>query len=218
MKYRISGKEKLLAIGTYPAVSLLAARKARDDARTQIANGVDPSQLKRENAFTHKDLQSRTFSKVAEMYLVKIEKEDRAEATLKKNRWYLDMAIADFDKRPLNEITSPIVLQCLRKPEGRGNYETARRLRSSIGAVFRHAIAIGLADNDPTYALRDALIRPTVTHRAAITSPKALGALLVAVDGFDGQVTTKIALHLLAILAQRPGELQNARWDGLVPF
>jgi len=213
MKYRISGKEKLLAIGTYPAVSLLAARKARDDARTQIASGVDPSQLKRENAFAHKDLQSRTFGRVAEMYLDKIEKEGRAEATLKKNRWYLDMAIADFGNRPLNEITSPIVLRCLRKPEGRGHYETARRLRSSIGAVFRHAIAIGLADNDPTFALQGALIRPTVVSRAAITDKKKLGGLMRAIDGFQGQVTTKIALEMLAIVATRPGELRHAVWS-----
>ena len=168
MKYRISGKEKLLAIGTYPAISLLDARKARDDARTQVVSGVDPSHLKRENAFAHKDLQNRTFGRVAEMYLNKIEKEGRAEATMKKNRWYLDMAIADFGNRSLNEITSPIVLRCLRKPEGKGQYETARQLRSSIGAVFRHAITIGLADNDPTFALQGALIRPTVVSRAAI--------------------------------------------------
>ena len=213
MKYRISGKEKLLAIGTYPEVSLLAARKARDDARTQIANGVDPSQLKRENAFTDKDLQSRTFSKVAEMYLNKIEKEGRAEATMKKNRWYLDMAIADFGNRPLSEITSPIVLRCLRKPEGRRHYETARRLRSSIGAVFRHAIATGLADNDPTFALQGALIRPTVVSRAAITDKKKLGGLMRAIDGFQGQVTTKIALEMLAIVATRPGELRHAVWS-----
>ncbi len=212
-KYRILGKEKLLAIGIYPAVSLLTARKARDDARIQVVSGIDPSQLKRESFLADKDLQNRTFGKVAKMYLNKIEKEGRAEATMKKNRWYLDMAISDFGNRPLSEITSPIVLRCLRKPEGRGHYETARRLRSSIGAVFRHAIAIGQTDNDPTFALQGALIRPTVVSRAAIIDKKKLGGLMRAIDGFQGQAITKIALEMLAIVATRPGELRHAVWS-----
>ncbi len=69
-----------------------------------------------------------------------------------------------------------------------------------------------MAETDPTYALRDALIRPTRIHRAAITDPKALGQLMREVDGFDGQATTRIGLKLLAILAQRPGEIRNAKW------
>jgi len=213
LKYRMSGKEKLLAIGVYPAISLLAARKARDEARSQIASGTDPSQLKQDSMLEDKELQNRTFEKVASMYLNKIEKEGRAEATMKKNRWYLDMAISAFGNRPLAEITSPIVLRCLRKPEGRGHYETARRLRSSIGSVFRHAIAIGLADNDPTFALQGALIRPTVVSRAAITDKKKLGELIRAIDGFQGQATTKIALELLSIVVTRPGELRHAVWS-----
>ena len=212
-KYRIQGKEKLLAIGVYPAISLLTARKVRDDARTQVASGIDPSKLKREGLLADKDIQNGTFRKVAEMYLNKIEKEGRAKATMKKNRWYLEMAISDFGNRPLGEITSPTVLRCLRKPEGRGHYETARRLRSSIGSVFRHAIAIGLADNDPTFALQGALIRPTVVSRAAITDKKKLGGLMRAIDGFQGQMTTKIALEMLAIVATRPGELRHAVWS-----
>lgn len=106
-----------------------------------------------------------------------------------------------------------MVLKCLRKVEAKGNYETARRLRAKIGAVFRYAIANGVAETDPTYALRDALIRPTVTSRAAIIDPKALGGLLRAIDGFEGQMTTRIALRLLALLAQRPGELRHATWE-----
>ena len=104
-----------------------------------------------------------------------------------------------------------MILRCLKKVEAKGNYETARRLRSKIGAVFRYAVANGMADSDPTYALRDALIRPTVTPRAAITDPKALGGLLRAIEAFEGQVTTRLALQLLA-LVQRPGELRHAKW------
>jgi integrase len=106
-----------------------------------------------------------------------------------------------------------MILSCLRKVEAKGNYETAHRLRARIGSVFRFAVASGIAETDPTYALRDALIRPTRVHRAAITDPKKLGKLLNAVDDFDGQETTRIALKLLALLAQRPGEIRQAKWE-----
>jgi integrase len=86
-------------------------------------------------------------------------------------------------------------------------------LRARIDSVFRYAVASGIAETDPTYALRDALIRPTRVHRAAIIDPKALGRLIVQIDGFEGQATTRIGLKLLAILSQRPGEIRNAVWD-----
>jgi len=125
----------------------------------------------------------------------------------------LKLANRDFGRKPITEITAPMILKTLRKVEAKGNYETAHRLRSRIGSVFRYAVASGVADIDPTYALRDALIRPTRVHRAAIVEPKALGRLLVEIDGFDGQATTRIALKLLAMLAQRPGEIRNAKWE-----
>ena len=106
-----------------------------------------------------------------------------------------------------------MILKALRKVEAKGNYETAHRLRARIGSVFRYAVASGIAETDPTYALRDALIRPTRVHRAAITDPKALGRLMAEIDDFEGQATTRIALKLLAILAQRPGEIRHAKWE-----
>lgn len=212
-KYRIHGKEKLLSIGAYPGVGLKHARFIRDEARSQLAAGDDPSQIKRELVMADKEAHGQTFEKVAAKYVSKIEKEGRAKATLAKVNWFLEMANAAFGRQPISKITSPIVLRCLRKVEVKGHYETARRLRSTIGAVFRYAIANGFAENDPTFALRDALIRPQVTSRAAITDKKALGGLLRAIGGFDGQPTTKIGLELLAIVATRPGELRQAEWS-----
>ena len=212
-KYRLDGKEKLLSIGAYPAVSLLQARLARDVARAELAAGMDPSERKQEEKRVRRESKGHTFENVAAVFLDKQRKEGKSPATLSKTEYHIKLANAEFGKKPVSEITSPIVLRCLRKVEVKGNYETAHRLRARIGSIFRYAVASGIAENDPTYALRDALIRPTVKHRAAITNPKALGALLMAIDGFDGQATTRIALHLLAILAQRPGELRNARWD-----
>ena len=212
-KYRIEGKEKLLVIGDYPAISLLQARQARDAARAEIASGGDPNETKQEEKRIRRESQGHTFEKVGAAFLEKQRKEGKSPATLSKTEYHLKLANKDFGRKPISEITSPMVLRCLRKVEAKGNYETAHRLRARIGSIFRYAVASGIAEIDPTYALRDALIRPTVKHRAAITAPKDLGALLVAIDSFDGQTTTRIALNLLAILAQRPGELRHARWD-----
>lgn len=212
-KYRLDGKEKLLSIGAYPAISLLQARQARDAARAELATGGDPSETKQEEKRIRRESQGHTFEKIGAAFLDKQRREGKSPATLSKTEYHLKLANKDFGRKPISDITSPMVLRCLRKVETKGNYETAHRLRSRIGSIFRYAVASGIAETDPTYALRDALIRPTVKHRAAITDPKALGALLVAIDGFEGQTTTRIALHLLAILAQRPGEIRHARWD-----
>ncbi|WP_424991160.1 tyrosine-type recombinase/integrase [Fluviibacterium sp. S390] len=212
-KYRIDGKERLLVVGDYPAVSLAMARAARDQAKAGLEAGVDPSEAKQEAKRIKREGQSQTFSVLAEGFMSKAIKEGRAAATQTKTKWLLDMACADFGHKPMSEITSPMVLSCLKKVEAKGNYETARRLRAKIGAVFRYAVANGMAETDPTYALRDALIRPTVTPRAAIIDLKRLGGLLRSIDGFEGQATTRIALQLIAILAQRPGEIRHAKWE-----
>jgi len=212
-KYRLDGKEKLLSIGAYPAISLLQARQIRDAARSELAIGGDPSATKQEEKRIRRESKGHTFERVGAAFLDKQRKEGKSPATLSKTEYHLKLANKDFGRKPISEITSPIVLRCLRKVEAKGNYETAHRLRSRISSIFRYAVASGITEVDPTYALRDALIRPTVKHRAAITNPKALGALLLAIDGFEGQTTTRIALHLLAILAQRPGELRHARWE-----
>ena len=94
----------------------------------------------------------------------------------------------------------------------RGNYETARRLRSTCGMVFRYAIATGRAERDPSVDLRGALTAPTVKHRATIVEPKAIGALLRAIEGFDGRPTTRAALRLAPLVFVRPGELRHAEW------
>ena len=212
-KYRMFGKERLLSIGIYPEVSLAQARKAKDAARADVAAGVDPSEAKQENKRIRMEAKGQTFAKIGEAFLSKQRKEGKSTATLSKTEYHLKLANADFGRKPITEITAPMILKTLRKVEAKGNYETAHRLRARIGSVFRYAVASGVAETDPTYALRDALIRPTRVHRAAIIDPKALGKLMVEIDGFAGQATTRIALKLLAILAQRPGEIRHAKWD-----
>lgn len=212
-KYRIDGKEKLLVIGDYPAVSLAQARKARDAAKALLADGDDPSEAKQEDKRIRIEARGQTFEKIGAAFLAKQRKEGKSAATLSKTEYHLKLANRDFGRRPITEITAPMILKTLRKVEAKGNYETAHRLRARIGSVFRYAVASGVAETDPTYALRDALIRPTRVHRAAITEPIALGQLMREIDGFEGQATTRIGLKLLAMLAQRPGELRHAKWE-----
>ena len=185
-KYRFRDKEKLISFGAYPSVSLLQARKMRDQAREKLAAGIDPSEQRQEEKAVERLNAENSFENVAKGYVNKIKREGRAEVTLTKVNWYLSMAIADFGQKPISEVTSPVVLKSLKKVEKKGHYETARRLRSTVGAVFRFAIANGLAEVDPTFPLRDALIRPTVKSRAAITDTAALGGLLRAIGNYQG--------------------------------
>jgi integrase len=212
-KYRFGGKEKLLALGKYPDVTLAVARRLRDDARVQVANGVDPSAQRKSHLQQQMAEQRDTFANLAEELLEKKRKEGRAEATLTKTEWLHRLLNADIGHMPVTKISAKDILVPLRKVEKKGNHESAKRLRSAAGAVFRYAIALGKVENDPTYGLKDALIQHTVTHRAAITDPREVGALMRAIDDFSGQKTTRLALQLLAITAVRPGELRLAKWD-----
>ncbi|RWD30655.1 MAG: DUF4102 domain-containing protein [Mesorhizobium sp.] len=210
LAYRFGGKQKLLALGSYPLISLAEAREARDTAKRLLLRGIDPTQeRKSQKADSAKD----TFRSIAEEYVDKLKKEERADRTVTKVKWLLDFAYPTLGDKSVREIDSATILAALRSVEVRGRYESARRLRSTIGSVFRYAIATARAEADPTIALRGALISPTVTSRAAITDPKALGGLLRAINTFDGQPTTRAALKLMALLFPRPGELRAAGWD-----
>jgi len=209
LAYRFAGKQKALALGVYPAVSLEEARRRRDEAKKLLARSIDPSVQRKADKHAGKD---SSFRAVAKEVITKLEREGRAQATLSKKRWLLDFAYPTFGDRPVAEITARDLLALLRKIEGRGLYETARRLRSTCGMVFRYAIATGRAERDPSMDLRGALTTPQVSHRATIVDPKSIGALLRAIDGFDGQATTRAALRLAAYVFARPGELRHAEW------
>ncbi|RTL92685.1 DUF4102 domain-containing protein [Ancylobacter aquaticus] len=212
LQYRFEGKQKMVTFGSYPVVSLTEARERRDAAKRLLAQGQDPRVQARLTKLTKSIVDANTFNMVADEYLAKMTRERRADATMEKTRWLLDLARVDIGERPIADIKPIEVLAVLRKVELRGRYETARRLRSTMGTVFRYAIATVRAEHDPTYALRGALTTPTVKPRAAITDAKAFGGLLRAIDGFDGQPVTLAALRLMALLFPRPGELRLAEW------
>lgn len=119
----------------------------------------------------------------------------------------------EIGDKPIRVITASQILDALRAIERRGRHETARRTRSTIGSIFRYAMATTRADHDPTFALRGALTAPKVSRRSAIINPIKFGALLRAIESCDGQPTTKAALQLMALLFPRPGELRMAKWS-----
>jgi integrase len=209
--YRFDRKQKQIALGAYPEVTLAEARDRREASRKLLANGKDPS-LERRLEKIARAAGGNTLREVAEEFLDKQRREGRSEATLGKNRWLLEPAFAAFGDRPIGELTAPELLHALRQFELRSRYESARRLRAVAGMVFRYAIATGRASRDISVDLRGALTTPKVNHRAAITEPSKLGALLRAIEGYSGQPTTRLALQLSALLFVRPGELRLARW------
>jgi integrase len=213
LAYRFGGKQKLLALGQYPVISLADARVKRDAAKKLLSDGIDPSIERKTERRAAQISRRDTFKAVTEELMTKFKAEGDAPATLKKKRWLLDFATAEFGNRPIAEIKAPEILDALRKIEKRGRHETATRVRSTVGAVFRYAIATGRAERDPSADLRGALITPTVTHRATIVEPNAVGALLRAIDGFEGQPTTRYALRLAPLVFVRPGELRKAEWS-----
>jgi integrase len=208
LAYRFAGKQKSLAFGVYPEVTLKHAREKRDEAKRLLVDNVDPSMQHR----LEKLKAASTFRAVAEEVLVKLEREGRADVTLAKKRWLLDFAYPAIGERPIADITALEVLAVLRKVEARGRYETARRLRSTCGIVFRYAIATGRAERDPSLDLRGALTTPKVVHLAALVDPVEIGALLRAIDNYDGLPLTKLALKLAPLVFVRPGELRKAEW------
>lgn len=212
MKYRYRRREKLLSFGPYPLVTLKHAREKRDDARLMLLEDRDPSEEKKRARIERDRERAVTLGAVAQEYLKKLEKEGRAPATMKKLRWLVSLIEPQLAERPLLQIEAQDVLRLLRKVESNGTYETTRRLRSTIGSVFRFAIASGRASSDPTDALKGALIRPTVKSRSAILDRLEFGRLLNAIDGFSGQPATMHALQLLSLMAPRPGELRQAQW------
>jgi integrase len=213
LAYRFAEKQKKLSIGPYPAISLAKARDEREGAKALLASGIDPGQQKKLDVLASTASQANTFEIIAAELLAKKRKEGKASNTIGKREWLYSLAGDAFAKRAIAEITAPEILAVLRKVEIKGHYETARRLRSSIGEVFRYAIATARATNDPTFALRGALTVPVVKHRAAITDPKEFGGLLRAIDAFNGQPATIAALKLMALLYPRPGELRMAEWN-----
>lgn len=213
LKYRINGKEKRISLGVYPEVSLKEARDRRDDAKKQIAAGIDPSEHRKAHKATRQDRAANSFEIVAREWFAKHSPNWVASHSSKILRRFEADVFPWIGGRPIAEITAPELLTVLRRIENRGALETAHRALQNCGQVFRYAVATGRAERDPSGDLRGALPPPKAKHHASITDPKAIGELLRAVDGYQGSPITKYALRLAPLLFVRPGELRKAEWS-----
>lgn len=208
LKFRFGGKEKGLSLGTYPEVRLKDARVRRDDARRRIANGIDPGAERKATKLVVAD----SFEQVAREWFEKF-----------SSTWvreHADIVIGRLEKnifpflgtRPVGDITPPELLTVLRRVESRGAIEVAHRVKQTCGQILRYAIATGRATRDITADLRGALAPVVEQHRAAITNPKGVGALMRAIDGYQGGPVVRVALRFSALTFQRPGEIRKAEW------
>lgn len=226
LRYRYGGKEGMLSLGTYPETGLRDARQRRDDARRQIAAGIDPSaarkagkaeQAKRAEVQALEaagEALPGTFEAVAREWLGTVHEAKVSAGHAERTRIRFEQdAFPWIGRRPLAELEAPELLGVLRKVTARGAIETAHRLKDSCGQVFRYGIACGLCDRNPAADLRDALPPVPSRHHAAITDPKQAGELLRNLAEYHGHPVTRIALHLSALLFLRPGELRQAEWS-----
>lgn len=212
LAYRFGGKERTLSIGGYPAVGIADARRVAEAARSTLARGIDPNAQKKSDKLVKAASDGNTFAAVAADMVAKKVREGKAARTISKIEWLLKLAAPFIGDLPIAGITALQVKAALQSVESTGKLETASRLRSVVGEVFRFAINDGKAANDPTSTMRNVLAAPKVTHRAAILEPKAFGALLRAIDGYGGQAVTRACLQLQALTFVRPGELRGALW------
>lgn len=187
-KYRLNGKEKKLALGSYPEVSLKEARDRRDAARKAAESGSDPAAAKREARIARHFAAANTFGAIAEEYIAKLEAEKKAAVTVTKTRWLLGKLSPSLGTRPIAEITPHELLAVLKATERAGHLETARRLRSFASRVFRYAVVTARATADPAQPLQGALVAPVTKHHAAIIEPVAFGGLLRAIDAYSGTI------------------------------
>lgn len=213
-KYRVAGKEKRLALGAWPEISLAKARVLRDEAKQQLNEGIDPALHRKKVKETAQTEAANTFDSVALEYIEKkMVSEGRAKRTIEKARWHLKLLSPAIGKMPITDVDPQMLLAALRKLEARGVYETAKKCRGFASRVFRYAIWTARAEHDPASVLRGALITPKAKHYAAILDAGKLSALLRVIDDYDGHPVTKLALQITPHVFVRPGELRHAEWE-----
>ena len=209
MKYRVGGKEKRIAFGVYPDVSLAQARERCSQARKLLADGVDPGVVKQAN----KAATENSFEAVAREWHAKFSPRWVPHHADKIIRRLESEVFPWLGSRPIGDVNAPELLKVLRRIEARNALETAHRVHQNCGKVFRYAVATGRAQRDPSGDLRGAIPPAQEHHHPTITEPKRVGELLRAIAGYSGSYITRYALQLAPLVFVRPGELRKAEWS-----
>lgn len=213
LDYRMDAKRKTLALGRYPDIPLAKARERRDEARRQIADGVDPGTVRKAQKAAAGERRANSFEVIAREWHSK-QAPTWATSNSDKIIKLLERDLFPWlGKQPIGDLTATELLATLRRIESRGAIETAHRALQICGKVFRYAIATKRAERDISADLKDALPSEITQHRAAITEPNEIAGLLRAIEGYQGTFVVQCALRLAPLVFVRPGELRQAQWD-----
>ncbi len=210
-KYHFDNKEKKLTFGSYPEISLLDARQQRDDARKLLANGVDPGAVRKAQKQAKVE-DTETVEVIAREWHEKFKSTWTEGHALKIMRSLERDVFPWIGTRPIKEIKAPELLTVLRRVESRGVLEGAHRIRGLCSMIFRYAVSTGRTERNPARDLIGSLAPAKEKHLAAITEPKKVRELLLAIDGYVGSYVVKLALQLSPLVFVRPGELRHMEW------
>jgi integrase len=213
LAYSFGGKEKGLSLGTYPLVPLSLARHRRDEARRLVAEGIDPSTHRRAQQAQQATVVDHAFAAVTQRWEADemTANSDEYRASVRR---MLDRDVLPYlGGRPVAEIKTRELIAVFDRIRERGVDETARRARSIVGQIFRYAIRRGVAEYDPTQALKGERRSTPVKHFAAFTEPDDVARLMQAIYGYKGTPEVRAALKLSAMLFQRPGEIRQMQWS-----
>jgi integrase len=212
VKYRFAGRENRLSVGTFPEVALKAARERCKELRAQVAAGIDPS-AQRKQAKKRLARRHESFEVIAREWYGTCSAHwtpSHGDRILRRLETYVFPWIGNV---PIREVTAMDVLECLQRLQQQNTHETARLVLRYCRQTIRYAIATGRAEADVLSHLGSVLGPRNIKHRASIRTPKEVGAMLWAIDGYDGRLVTQLALRFAALVFVRPGELRHAAWS-----
>jgi len=212
LDYTLHGRRKTLAIGRFPEVGLKAARERRDQSRALVARGIDPVQHRQEERASAAAAADNTFGRLAEGWFVRMAPGWSASHAESIRQRLDNHILPHIGKIPVGDLTPLKLLPVLRRLEASGKIESAKRVRIILGQVFRYGISCGVCERDPAADLKGALAPPQPKRMAALTEPEAVGGLMRAISGYQGDIITRLALRFSALTFVRPGEVRHAEW------
>jgi len=208
LDYRIDGKRKTLALGTYPDTTLKQAREKRDTARKQIAEGIDPSELRK----AAKIAKANDFESISKQWLASTAHNVKTVTQHNKTQRFEKYAYPVIGAMTITEIRPADILRVVKPLVDKKCYSTAQRLRAELSALFTYAVANELCEYDPAQSVNAQIPNVKTTHRLAITEPKEVGQLLRDIDAYQGTFIVNCAFRLSPLLFQRPGEIRAMEW------
>ena len=218
LKYRINGKEKLLSLGIYPTVSLSDARKKREELKELIAKGVDPSEVRQKKKETKKNQERAKQHLFKRIALERLEQQ-REQISLPHYKRTLSLltnyALPSIGDKPLEEITARDIIEILQVMRDKDIIDSAKKLFYAISATFKSAVANGYLERNPCNDIQTSEIlgKQQKRHYPTITDDKGIANLLISIEEYGGELSTKYALLLLAYTAVRPSNARLAKWE-----